>query len=186
MDLNPMKILTQPEVICLMANTVLLHSQQVVPTSGQAGSTPGGGVSQRPVSVGFTGTQQGMTPRQKEELRELLIALNPVAFHHGDCIGADAEAHEIVLSLGIEITIHPPHYSGKRAFCKRAQFVHPTAEYLQRNRDIVDDTSHLIAAPKTAQEELRSGTWATVRYARIVGNNVTILEPLPSTPEATK
>ena len=37
---------------------------------------------------------------------------------------------------------------------------------LDRNRDIVDACDVLIATPKDFVEELRSGTWATVRYAR--------------------
>ena len=47
--------------------------------------------------------------------------------------------------------------------------------YLERNRDIVDACDILIACPRTLKEELRSGTWATVRYARKVGKPVAIL-----------
>ena len=37
---------------------------------------------------------------------------------------------------------------------------------LVRNRNIVRAVDIMIAAPATDKEELRSGTWATVRYCR--------------------
>jgi hypothetical protein len=46
---------------------------------------------------------------------------------------------------------------------------------LTRNRDIVDTASMLIAAPEGNAERLRSGTWATVRYARKAKKKVIIL-----------
>lgn len=45
-------------------------------------------------------------------------------------------------------------------------------DYLDRNREMVDGADVLIAFPKTAEEETRSGTWATIRYARKVGVEV--------------
>jgi hypothetical protein len=41
----------------------------------------------------------------------------------------------------------------------------PEKSYLDRNHDIVDSCSILLALP-TGQEILPSGTWATIRYAR--------------------
>lgn len=38
-------------------------------------------------------------------------------------------------------------------------------DLLARNRDIVDETEILIACPGHMHEELRSGTWSTIRYA---------------------
>lgn len=46
----------------------------------------------------------------------------------------------------------------------------------KRNHDIVDATEWLIATPKKF-EEIRSGTWATVRYAKKVKKPVTIIWP---------
>jgi hypothetical protein len=100
-------------------------------------------------------------------------------FHHGDCIGADAEAANIFrLCISPNILVsHPPLNPSKRAYVLSAE-VRPEKEYLERNQDIVNETAFLIACPKEfAGEELRSGTWSTVRYARKVGKRVTIVRP---------
>lgn len=49
--------------------------------------------------------------------------------------------------------------------------------YLVRNRDIVEETELLIAAPAKAVEHLQSGTWSTVRYARRFGRPISIIRP---------
>lgn len=48
---------------------------------------------------------------------------------------------------------------------------------LLRNHVILDHTDHLEAFPKTSKEERRSGTWATIRYAR-QRNIITCINPL--------
>jgi hypothetical protein len=126
--------------------------------------------------VGFTGTIEGMSERQLTALRVHLMAVEPNSeFHHGDCLGADEEAHEIAHELGFLIVIHPPLNKSKRAFCTRAFQVLKPKQYLERNHDIVDACQVLFAAPKTDEEELRSGTWATVRYARKMNKQRLIL-----------
>lgn len=72
----------------------------------------------------------------------------------------------------------------KRAFCYRRKGVggelpieREPGPYLWRNHQIVDATSALIAAPFGFEEELRSGTWATVRYARKLGRPVRFFWP---------
>jgi hypothetical protein len=52
----------------------------------------------------------------------------------------------------------------------------PEREYLQRNRDIVDATDVLLAAPD-GPERVRSGTWSTVRYAYRAGRGVLLVMP---------
>jgi hypothetical protein len=60
--------------------------------------------------MGFTGSCEGMTDRQKETFRQVLAKYGPTEFHHGDCRGADAEAHAIVKSCCVKarLIIHPP------------------------------------------------------------------------------
>lgn len=113
------------------------------------------------IKIGFTGTKQGMTKGQESELQKLLPK-ERFEFHHGDCIGADTQAHKIAQNA--VIFIHPPKNPRFRGFNKSENIL-PEKDYLERNKDIVDATDYLIAAPKTRTEELRSGTWATIRYA---------------------
>ena len=125
---------------------------------------------------GFTGTREGMTTQQMGHLASLLK--HGKVLHHGDCVGADAQAHNIAQGLGYtEIILHPPKHNIWQAFCKGALEILPARPYLERNHDIVDACDTLIAAPKQEQEQQRSGTWATIRYARKVGRRVVILRP---------
>jgi hypothetical protein len=96
--------------------------------------------------------------------------------HHGDCIGGDAAADEIARQYGIRRVIHPPENPSKRARCA-GEVILPEKAYLDRNHDIVDVSDVLVACPKGMMEEQRSGTWATVRYARKLGRKVMILFP---------
>lgn len=128
------------------------------------------------MKVGFTGTQVGMSKSQKDSLFEILNHFNVTEFHHGDCIGADSEADAIARALGSSIVIHPPLDPKKRAFCaKPGDIVRQPQPYLDRNHNIVEAIDFLVAAPRTDEEELRSGTWATIRYARKVGKRVEVL-----------
>lgn len=126
------------------------------------------------MKVGFTGTRMGMSERQKLALRGVLAGA--AELHHGDCIGADAEADGIAREFGLTVVIHPPANPSKRAFCHRAgDEIRPPADYLVRNAQIVDSTDCLVAAPHSDNEEQRSGTWATVRYARRCGRVIRVL-----------
>ena len=128
--------------------------------------------------VGFTGTRRGMNDRQKEEFRRLLQRCDPrhVQLRHGDCVGADEDAHNIAEELGIPIIIHPPINPKFRAYC-RSEHILPEKDYSPRNRDIVEAGEFLVACPRTQEETLRGGTWYTVRYARKIGKLVRILWP---------
>jgi hypothetical protein len=127
--------------------------------------------------IGFTGTQIGMSKRQLGLFEAFL--LNVTEFHHGMCIGADAEAHELVRRFS-PLTIIHGHPGlrdvGDRNRSKRANVtvdvLHPEAPFLERNRTIVNLSTILIAAPSTDHEVLRSGTWATIRYAHKLKRNV--------------
>jgi hypothetical protein len=124
-------------------------------------------------SLGFTGTQQGMTKDQKEMVDLLLWNFLPKIVNHGDCIGADAEFHDLCCILKEkrkkkdipDIHIWPPDKAKKRKFCEGYAELHPEAPYLERNRSIVEHSRIMIAAPKETEETLRSGTWSTIRYS---------------------
>lgn len=129
--------------------------------------------------VGFTGTQGGMSEHQKRTLRMAMEAANTTGIenvlHHGDCKGADEEAHAIAVDLGWDIIIHPPIKRIKRAYCGDGAIILPPMDYLDRNHEIVRNSNFIFAAPKSDTEERRSGTWYTVRYARKMGKRVILL-----------
>ena len=131
------------------------------------------------MKVGFTGTQSGMNGRQALKLVRFLKALSAPSpideFHHGDCIGADEQFHRTVCDYE-RTYIHPPEDSKKRAWCSSSHVFKPKP-YLERNHDIVDATDVLIATPRTNHEELRSGTWATIRYAIKKEKKVIVIYP---------
>lgn len=125
--------------------------------------------------IGFTGTRTGMSDVQREALRRLLLDMQLAEFHHGDCVGADAEAHAVALALGVPVVIHPPRGAVLRAFCSGSAQVLRPLSYAQRNQAIVDAVDVLVVAPRGNVEEIRSGTWATYRYARRQGVKCVVL-----------
>jgi hypothetical protein len=139
----------------------------------------------RSVHVGFTGTKIGMQPNQRLELAEYLSYLKNLGFthfHHGGCIGADAQAAKIAKQFGFIVVAHPGHPRDKnntmyRAFTDFNDEVREVKPFLKRDRDIVDETEQMIATPAGRTEEVRSGTWTTVRYARKQFKAVHIIYP---------
>ncbi len=127
--------------------------------------------------IGFTGTRHGMTESQKNEFRNLISQIEFQEFHHGMCIGSDAEAHSIVSSLkkntSIKIVGHPPTYKEFMSNCDCDLLIR-AEPYLQRNHNIVDSTDILIATPDT-MEKTQSGTWSTIRYARKKNKKIYII-----------
>lgn len=128
--------------------------------------------------VGMTGTREGMTDFQKETFVELLEEFQVIGaevFHHGDCIGADAESHEMAEDLGYRCVIHPPEKTEVRAFCE-SEYVWPEKGYFARNRDIVDCADVMLATPVT-EFETKGGTWYTINYAKKKNKRLTIIYP---------
>lgn len=139
------------------------------------------------VHVGFSGTQDGMTDLQNTKItigaRLLFNAHDSVVAHHGDCIGADAQFHEIMLKVAREfpgkrlrLIGHPCNIEHKRAHCI-FDWVNPVKPPLERNHDIVDVSKFMLFTPKEMHEVLRSGTWATIRYCRKRGGPYQIFYP---------
>jgi hypothetical protein len=156
------------------------------------------------IHVGFTGTREGLSPRQRVRLTMMLTfaKAGPGVLHHGDCVGADAEAHELALRCGWQVVVHPPIEAKLRAWCgiekclicgpnprpgctfcngegavesdpQRITILDP-ADYLVRDRAIVDACEFLVAAPKSEARE--GGTWYTVGYAEQVGRKHEVLK----------
>jgi hypothetical protein len=80
------------------------------------------------MKIGITGTKKGMSTNQKISLCLLFEDFDIIdEFHHGDCIGADAEAHDI-LDGNVYIVVHPPTIPKYRAYKK------PTRGHYTTNR----------------------------------------------------
>ena len=136
--------------------------------------------------IGFTGTRTGMTVAQVVAVvnrLQLIAALRHevLIVHHGDCMGADEQFHKLVFSHlpDARIVLHPPTNNALRAFCSGGCTVLTPRGYLLRNKDIVHASDIVLAAPATQHEVLRSGTWATIRYARKYGKECVVFPPLP-------
>lgn len=129
--------------------------------------------------TGFTGTQDGMNQKQKDLTRVFLEMHAPAAVIHGDCVGADKDFDDICAELVITRYCCPSDITAKRAFTDAIPLQEPKPP-LERNHDIVDRSDELFACPKETHEVLRSGTWATIRYAQKMGKPVYIFYPYGS------
>lgn len=138
-----------------------------------------GGIEGPGIVVGFTGTRKGMDVSQKNQVEAFLSRSRVVQAHHGDAIGADANFHEICVKLGIPIVIHPPVKQEGRANCIPFVRTLPEKPFIERDREIVDTVEVLLATPRSNKEELRSGTWASIRYAKKKGKILHIFYPVP-------
>lgn len=119
--------------------------------------------------IGFTGTRHGMSAEQFHMVRRLIIEASDgeVFFaHHGDCVGADAEFHEICSTLCGQclVTVHPGPISDLSAGCTCTERLAPQP-HMRRNAAIVAASQVMIAAPYESEPQKRGGTWATIGMA---------------------
>jgi hypothetical protein len=151
------------------------------------------------VHIGFTGTRHGMTSAQLDALITILSEEVPSAddwiAHHGDCIGADAQFHQLVRKYddtawdanypeccrnptphSVIVVGHPPIDDSRRAFCD-FDALHDPRPFMERNRAIVEASDLMIATPREASEQPRGGTWGTIRIARTRGKPLALLLP---------
>jgi hypothetical protein len=126
------------------------------------------------MKLGVTGTRRQPTQAQLECFASWLKEQSLSEFHHGGCVGADAAMR--CLASGSKTVCHPPTDKKYRAYTFNDVY-RQAKPYLERNRDIVDETDMLVAMPGGFREELRSGTWATIRYARKLNRTVVIIWP---------
>jgi hypothetical protein len=130
------------------------------------------------VILGFTGTREGMTPPQREAFRRTVSAFFVTEFHHGDCIGSDAEAHADVRLCwpSAPIVIHPPVDVAHRAYCTGDVLLEPRTHFA-RNRAIVCAADVVVGASLTPMRTERGGTWYTLDYAFKLGKLVQVHWP---------
>ena len=127
-----------------------------------------------------------MTEAQKREVHTIIMfssLFGKANAHHGLCIGADTDFHNICRWFGVPIIGHPPINESKMTKFDPEEFAYlwTPKEYLDRNADIVDCSTSLIATPAEYVEQLRSGTWSTIRKAKKKGIRGIIVYPDGST-----
>ena len=131
------------------------------------------------MTIVFTGSRQGLSKEQLLAVKHQVEVLAPVEVHHGDCVGADEEFDTICRELGCVVHQHPSTLDRHRAWCPSGSstIVHPPQKPLKRNQCMVNACDLVIAAPSTSEEILRSGTWATIRYARKLDKRILLIWP---------
>jgi hypothetical protein len=130
--------------------------------------------------VGITGTRYGLTKVQLNCFLawEIEHLCNVSEIHHGDCKGADEDISYLLSKLypDAKLYIHPPVNNKYRAFTAGDVF-YPEKPYLIRNQAIVNCSELMLAFPGQDHEILRSGTWATIRYAKKSEKSICIFTP---------
>lgn len=128
--------------------------------------------------IGVTGTREGMTKKQTDMLIRRLRKFRPGRLHHGMCVGVDVQTHRYARTLGGWWIIgHPPINQTQAKMDLDVDEMREPGEYLARNHELVDEVGLLFVVPKQRYEILRSGTWATFRYARKQGIRIEVLWP---------
>jgi hypothetical protein len=132
----------------------------------------------------FTGTRKGMSDYQKHNLVQELNQWKPYynfEWHHGCCTGADAEFDNIIRKYNKYGHLHPSNDPKTRIDCyQEGDYNYQQKPPLVRDREMVQFlkqqtilpafASLLIAAPRSDNRIIRSGTWTTVRYAEHLAN----------------
>ena len=119
-----------------------------------------------------------MTYCQKIMFARVLDDVRATHFHFGDCIGADTDAFVIAGTHSLTRISHPANNVPRRFLAiNPAEWIRQPKSALVRNRDIVNESELIIACPKEFTEKQRSGTWATIRYARKQNVRVIIVYP---------
>lgn len=134
------------------------------------------------MEIGFSGSRHGVTGAQNGKLVALLIAywMPGNRLHHGDCTGADEAAFNAATPMGYQTIAYPASNVSDRWQATTASTERVEGyEALTRNELIVKNSWLLIATPnsKPSAEKLRSGTWATIRYAKQAGHPIWIIDP---------
>lgn len=139
------------------------------------------------MKIMITGTRRGMTISQWATFGDIvganLSTTEVNEFHDGDCVGADTQAHgtmRMLRDMGVPIIMHghPCNLPGEVRAHNEYDVTHDVKPPLVRNRDMVRESDLVIAAPHEYVEQFRgSGTWATIRHARLREKHLVIVWP---------
>lgn len=140
----------------------------------------------------FTGSRSGCSGIQLATLNSFVFKLRnteypDVRFLHGGCRGGDTEFHELLFKWEMlsRLTVCPSNMPWTQDQLLGSGFKTEDPDFpLVRNHRMVDESQRLFACPDTLKEIQRSGTWATVRYARKKKLQLYLILPDGSMPEA--
>jgi hypothetical protein len=143
------------------------------------------------LNIGITGSRKPLPTIQIKSLYFVMMKLcldelamdgGSVAIHHGCCVGADEEAHNLAETMaGVSIHGHPgmDEWGKSRLTLPTGKYdydiLHSRELYKTRNWNIVNVSDVLIACPAYPENDKgsrRSGTWQTVRMARRASKTV--------------
>lgn len=143
------------------------------------------------MKLGFTGTRRGMTREQYATFCGIVKGDGIKTMLNGACVGADRDAVCAAWHTNITIMFFPGDKEQQdwaagldrpniQVYDRKTTF--GTTEgragvYLKRNRVIASMCDFLVATPSERREFTRSGTWATVRYARAQRKTIVIIKP---------
>lgn len=120
------------------------------------------------MKIDSTGSRNGTTDHPTTRVRQLLIRTCASDAQHRDCIGTEAGFHAICIELGVAAVVHPASNWKSRAHRSPVLATRSPLPYPQHNQTIVRSMVALIAAV-SGPERVRSGTWATIRFAENCG-----------------
>jgi hypothetical protein len=143
--------------------------------------------------LGFVGVRRGLTIDQFQAVSRILVAqrgrgaLTGIEVAHrsnNGWAGADFSRITRWMKAVPKIVLHDcggpeaetPSLSVE-SMASWADFSIESSSVPPWNREIVDESDVLLACPPIAEEEIRSRTWATIRYARGEGKYVVVVYP---------
>lgn len=105
-----------------------------------------------------------MTEWQREALRRVLARPHITGIVHGDCLGVDAEADGIAMTLGLARFAYPSNAWFYRAHrnSQGCVFLAEPAPPKVRDRWIVEKGGALVGIPRPSSQ----GTWFTIGIGR--------------------
>ena len=132
--------------------------------------------------IGFSGSRTGMSKFQYDTIWDFLAEQKYIRMAiHGDCVGSDAMFHDMCEDLRLRIEVYPPVNRALRAWkIPTIGLVHDPASYLDRNQEIAETCTVLIATPKEPQSEefdRQGGTWDTIKRAERLGKKIMVILP---------
>lgn len=139
------------------------------------------------MTIGFTGSRNGMTDEQKEQVSntiDMLLkqTLKGSSAIDGRCVGSDADFNDIATEKGL-YTIGIGGYSAKNPddLSYRNDNVYnvyrTSMTHFARNREIVNASDVMIATPLSFNFDINGGTNYTIKFAQQVKKPIYVISP---------